>query len=111
MEEEAGTEAADSVDDEKAETRADTDRKEISAAAQQQGSGVDFQRSHAAAAADEERKEISVAEPQRGGGALQRSHAATAPVPETDRRIGKKVGRNAPCPCGSGKKYKKCCGA
>ena len=21
-----------------------------------------------------------------------------------------KVGRNAPCPCGSGKKYKKCCG-
>ena len=23
---------------------------------------------------------------------------------------GKKVGRNAPCPCGSGKKHKKCCG-
>jgi len=23
---------------------------------------------------------------------------------------GKKVGRNEPCPCGSGKKYKKCCG-
>lgn len=22
-----------------------------------------------------------------------------------------KVGRNDPCPCGSGKKYKKCCGA
>ena len=21
-----------------------------------------------------------------------------------------KVGRNDPCPCGSGKKYKKCCG-
>jgi len=30
---------------------------------------------------------------------------------ETIRREGKKVGRNAPCPCGSGKKYKKCCGA
>ena len=26
-------------------------------------------------------------------------------------RQGAKVGRNAPCPCGSGKKYKKCCGA
>ena len=26
-------------------------------------------------------------------------------------RKGKKVGRNDPCPCGSGKKYKKCCGA
>jgi preprotein translocase subunit SecA len=26
------------------------------------------------------------------------------------RRSEKKVGRNQPCPCGSGKKYKKCCG-
>ena len=25
-------------------------------------------------------------------------------------RSGKKVGRNDPCPCGSGKKYKQCCG-
>ena len=25
-------------------------------------------------------------------------------------RITKKIGRNDPCPCGSGKKYKKCCG-
>ncbi len=25
------------------------------------------------------------------------------------KRVGEKVGRNAPCPCGSGKKYKKCC--
>lgn len=24
---------------------------------------------------------------------------------------GEKIGRNDPCPCGSGKKYKKCCGA
>lgn len=28
----------------------------------------------------------------------------------TVRRKGKKVGRNDPCPCGSGLKYKKCCG-
>ena len=33
------------------------------------------------------------------------------PQPVAPRRVGKKVGRNAPCPCGSGKKYKKCCGA
>ncbi|MGA1862477.1 preprotein translocase subunit SecA [Deferribacter thermophilus] len=26
------------------------------------------------------------------------------------RRVNPKVGRNDPCPCGSGKKYKKCCG-
>ncbi|MGQ4807110.1 Protein translocase subunit SecA [Candidatus Entotheonellaceae bacterium PAL068K] len=32
-------------------------------------------------------------------------------VVTTVRRQGKKIGRNAPCPCGSGKKYKKCCGA
>ena len=29
----------------------------------------------------------------------------------TARKTGKKVGPNDPCPCGSGKKYKKCCGA
>jgi len=28
----------------------------------------------------------------------------------TPVRVGKKIGRNDPCPCGSGKKYKKCCG-
>ncbi|TWT56997.1 preprotein translocase subunit SecA [Thalassoglobus neptunius] len=30
---------------------------------------------------------------------------------ETIRNFDEKVGRNDPCPCGSGKKYKKCCGA
>jgi preprotein translocase subunit SecA len=30
--------------------------------------------------------------------------------PQTVRREGQKVGRNAPCPCGSGLKYKRCCG-
>ena len=30
---------------------------------------------------------------------------------ETIRHEGPVVGRNDPCPCGSGKKYKKCCGA
>ena len=29
---------------------------------------------------------------------------------ETQRREAPKIGRNDPCPCGSGKKYKKCCG-
>jgi len=31
--------------------------------------------------------------------------------PKTVKRKGQKVGRNDPCPCGSGKKYKKCCGS
>ncbi|MEN8200737.1 MAG: SEC-C metal-binding domain-containing protein, partial [Thermodesulfobacteriota bacterium] len=33
-----------------------------------------------------------------------------APAAQPEKREGDKVGRNAPCPCGSGKKYKKCCG-
>jgi preprotein translocase subunit SecA len=38
--------------------------------------------------------------------ALQPVRPAAAPL----RPDGSKVGRNDPCPCGSGKKYKKCCG-
>lgn len=34
-----------------------------------------------------------------------------APKPVTIVRETPKIGRNEPCPCGSGKKYKKCCGA
>lgn len=30
--------------------------------------------------------------------------------PPKTRTAEKKVGRNEPCPCGSGKKFKKCCG-
>lgn len=33
-----------------------------------------------------------------------------APLPEQAIRQGPKIGRNDPCPCGSGKKHKKCCG-
>ena len=43
---------------------------------------------------------------------LAQAPAATArsPRPEPYERESPKVGRNDPCPCGSGKKYKKCCG-
>jgi uncharacterized protein len=37
------------------------------------------------------------------------AHAGTGFAPES-RHTTSKVGRNDPCPCGSGKKYKKCCG-
>ena len=40
-----------------------------------------------------------------GGGAPDQRQQQTAPV-----RVDKKVGRNDPCPCGSGKKYKQCHG-
>ena len=51
--------------------------------------------------------------PMVGGGAGQMPQAAPKPEdarkPETYRREMPKVGRNDPCPCGSGKKYKNCC--
>jgi len=47
---------------------------------------------------------------QRELDAATRAGAGEASQP-TQRRTGEKVGRNDPCPCGSGKKYKKCHGA
>lgn len=45
--------------------------------------------------------------PVAGEAPSQRSRQhVTAPIQNTERR----VGRNEPCPCGSGRKYKKCCG-
>lgn len=44
--------------------------------------------------------------------ALEQPEAQTQPAPKTQVvREGRKVGRNDPCPCGSGKKYKSCHGA
>jgi len=39
------------------------------------------------------------------------SRGEDTPAKQTIKHEGGKVGRNEPCPCGSGKKYKKCCGA
>ena len=47
---------------------------------------------------------------QRELDAASRAGAGEASQP-VQRRTGEKVGRNDPCPCGSGKKYKKCHGA
>ncbi len=71
--------------------------------------------------ADEERKDDFVDQGgQDGSGAVrvhqdvdvrQREEVAEREKRQTTyQREGKKVGRNDPCPCGSGKKYKNCCG-
>jgi len=39
----------------------------------------------------------------------KKAHAAATPVQQVPVVLGSKPGRNDPCPCGSGKKYKKCC--
>jgi preprotein translocase subunit SecA len=41
----------------------------------------------------------------------QASAVAKATADKPGHREGPKVGRNDPCPCGSGRKFKKCCGA
>jgi SEC-C motif domain protein len=43
--------------------------------------------------------------------ALRQSQALPLQMPQTAAPFAAKAGRNDPCPCGSGKKYKKCCGA
>ena len=47
------------------------------------------------------------------GAAAQTAAGAASSSGKVSKRVkagGKKIGRNAPCPCGSGKKYKHCCG-
>ena len=51
----------------------------------------------------EEPKREQVAKETAAAGA---SDGTSKPEP---KRVGKKIGMNDPCPCGSGKKYKKCC--
>ena len=54
------------------------------------------------------------ASPQQGDGAEPPRAAVRRAQPAAPRqpviRQGRKIGRNEPCPCGSGKKYKQCCG-
>ena len=52
-----------------------------------------------------QRKEVAKITGTSGGN----SGDTGKPQPKVNKE--KKVGRNDPCPCGSGKKYKKCCGA
>ena len=55
---------------------------------------------------EEERRQRQEQEMRLNKGAAGEQGKPREPV----KREGDKIGRNAPCPCGSGKKYKKCCG-
>ncbi len=46
---------------------------------------------------------------QQQDAAIAGSQQLTEKKKEPVRKVGKKVGRNDPCPCGSGKKFKACC--
>ncbi|MFQ5508312.1 MAG: preprotein translocase subunit SecA [Leptospirillia bacterium] len=53
---------------------------------------------------------VTAAAAVAAGGAAAQEPEAAAPK-QTPARAEEKIGRNDPCPCGSGKKYKKCHGA
>ena len=81
-------------------------------------SHVQIQRQDEAAAIEQRRREEAAREklafqhaaaPSMQGEA-QEEQADEPAVPQTYTRDQPKVGRNEPCPCGSGKKYKNCHG-
>ena len=51
----------------------------------------------------------AAAKPMMAGPAGSQAQS-NRPVPRNPIKAGEKIGRNSPCPCGSGKKYKACCG-
>ncbi len=71
---------------------------------QRAAAAMKFQHAQATALGDGQPKEPGQP-PQKGAAATRRSE------PEIPfKRDGRKVGRNEPCPCGSGKKFKQCHG-
>ena len=83
-------------------------------------SHVEIQRQDAAEAIEQQRRQEAAGEKlafqhaqtsaMEGGAAEPQAEPADAPTPQTYGRDQPKVGRNEPCHCGSGKKFKQCCG-
>jgi uncharacterized protein YecA (UPF0149 family) len=71
-------------------------------AARMQAEGVNVKDQKAVQAWIEKNKDAIVSGKLAGG--------SDAPKQETVRKDGPQIGRNDPCTCGSGKKFKKCCG-
>ncbi len=61
------------------------------------------------------RAQVTIGQPFANGsnGRVRRKRPAPQPIRSeaASAKGGRKVGRNQPCPCGSGKKYKRCCAA
>jgi uncharacterized protein YecA (UPF0149 family) len=61
--------------------------------------------------ADLARRVLSTEQIEAEEEAIRRASQERAKDPDKYKlKSGESVGRNDPCPCGSGKKYKKCCG-
>ncbi len=74
---------------------------------QRRPAALEYQHAEASATAAAEAAPAAAA----AGGVAAVGGGAPEPAPGTPFvRPGRKIGRNEPCPCGSGKKYKRCCG-
>jgi len=96
--------------------------EEAQAASRERSQNLDYQHEEAASATAQQ--DAAAASQQDGGAARRQAPAAMAASgqaeaavadgpparPQTYRREQRKIGRNEPCPCGSGKKYKHCHG-
>ena len=71
---------------------------------------VRFERTEGLRDLEESRQRVQKMTLGRGESAAAAGAGEASQKPQTQKRTEKKVGRNEPCPCGSGKKYKKCCG-
>ena len=64
--------------------------------------------------APKEKQDLVASHGGEGEGATSGGKASgsgkAAPPKKQPVHVGEKIGRNDPCPCGSGKKYKNCCG-
>ena len=80
-------------------------------------SNVQVQRSDEAAAMEQQRREeaakqkMAFEHAEAGSAVAEAADAPPPAAPQPMTRAQPKVGRNDPCPCGSGKKYKQCHGA
>ena len=80
-------------------------------------SNVQVQRSDEAAAMEQQRREeaakqkMAFEHAEAGSAVAETADAPPPAAPQPMTRAQPKVGRNDPCPCGSGKKYKQCHGA
>jgi preprotein translocase subunit SecA len=55
-------------------------------------------------------EDVERLEEERRPAPVTLSHGAVSDIPKEPASAADKVGRNDPCPCGSGKKYKRCHG-
>ncbi len=93
----------------KVQIHAESDVEELEEARSSPGE-IEYQHPSAERAVASESAEAAPAQAAAQAAPASQSIVEEEPRPQPYRRQGRKIGRNEACPCGSGKKYKQCCG-